>query len=160
MLHELPKVIEQEGITSFKVFMAYKNVLQADDETLFRTLIAAKELGALVMVHAENGDVIDYLVKKALEEGNTDPIYHALTRPPEVEGEATGRAAILTGLANSQLYVVHVSCADAARKIAEARNKGIDIWGETCPQYLVLDQSYLERPNFEGAKYVWSPAIT
>lgn len=159
VLHELPKVIEQEGITSFKVFMAYKNVLQADDETLFRTLISAKELGALVMVHAENGDVIDYLVKKALEQGNTDPIYHALTRPPEVEGEATGRAAILTGLANSQLYVVHVSCADAARKIAEARNNGIDIWGETCPQYLVLDQSDLERPNFQGAKYVWSPPL-
>ncbi|MBA9027298.1 MULTISPECIES: dihydropyrimidinase [Bacillaceae] len=159
VLHELPKVIEQEGITSFKVFMAYKNVLQADDETLFRTLISAKELGALVMVHAENGDVIDYLVKKALKQGNTDPIFHALTRPSEVEGEATGRAAILTGLANSQLYVVHVSCADAARKIAEARNNGIDIWGETCPQYLVLDQSYLEKPNFEGAKFVWSPPL-
>jgi len=159
VLNELPKVIEEEGITSFKVFMAYKNQFQADDETLFRTLVAAKELGALVMVHAENGDVIDYLVKKALAEGNTDPIYHALTRPPEAEGEATGRAATLTGLADSQLYVVHVSCAEAARKIAEARSKGIDIWGETCPQYLVLDQTYLERPNFEGAKYVWSPPL-
>ncbi|MBS4177365.1 dihydropyrimidinase [Lederbergia citrea] len=159
VLNELPSVIDDEGITSFKVFMAYKNVLQADDETLFRTLIAAKELGALVMVHAENGDVIDYLTKKALEQGNTDPIYHALTRPPEMEGEATGRAAAFTGLANSQLYVVHVSCAEAARKIAEARDNGIDIWGETCPQYLLLDQSYLEKPNFEGAKYVWSPPL-
>lgn len=159
VLNELPSVIEEEGITSFKVFMAYKNTLQADDETLFQTLITAKKLGALVMVHAENGDVIDYLVKKALAEGNTDPIYHALTRPPEVEGEATGRAAVFTGLANSQLYVVHVSCAAAAEKIAEARSKGIDIWGETCPQYLVLDQSYLEKPDFEGAKYVWSPPL-
>lgn len=159
VLNELPAVIEEEGITSFKVFMAYKNTLQADDETLFQTLINAKKLGALVMVHAENGDVIDYLVKKALAEGNTDPIYHALTRPPEVEGEATGRAAVFTGLADSQLYVVHVSCAEAAQKIAEARNKGIDIWGETCPQYLVLDQSYLEKPDFEGAKYVWSPPL-
>ncbi len=158
-LAELPKMIEEEGITSLKVFMAYKNQFQADDETLFKTLIAAKNLGALVMVHAENGDVIDYLVKKALEDGNTDPIFHALTRPPEVEAEATGRAATLTELAKSQLYVVHVSCAEAARKIAEARSKGIDIWGETCPQYLVLDQSYLERPNFEGAKYVWSPPL-
>ncbi|AGK53985.1 dihydropyrimidinase [Bacillus sp. 1NLA3E] len=158
-LNELPKMIEEEGITSFKIFMAYKNQFQADDETLFGTLIAAKELGALVMVHAENGDVIDYLVKKALKEGNTAPIYHALTRPPEAEGEATGRAATLTKLANSQLYVVHVSCEEAARKIAEARNKGIDIWGETCPQYLVLDQSYLEKPDFEGAKYVWSPPL-
>lgn len=159
VLNELPTVITEEGITSFKVFMAYKNVLQADDETLFKTLIAAKELGALVMVHAENGDVIDYLVKKALREGNTDPIYHALTRPPEIEGEATGRAATFTGLANSQLYVVHVSCAEAARKIAEARANGIEVWGETCPQYLVLDKTYLEKPNFEGAKYVWSPPL-
>ncbi|MBO1514398.1 dihydropyrimidinase [Metabacillus bambusae] len=159
VLKQLDGVINEEGITSFKVFMAYKNVLQADDETLFRTLIAAKELGALVMVHGENGDVIDYLTKKALEDGNTDPIYHALTRPPEVEGEATGRAATLTGLAGSQLYVVHVSCAEAVQKITEARNKGFNVWGETCPQYLVLDQTYLEKPNFEGAKYVWSPPL-
>jgi dihydropyrimidinase len=159
VLNELPAVIDEEGITSFKVFMAYKNVFQADDATLYRTLLAAKEHGALVMVHAENGDVIDYLTKKALEEGNTAPIYHALTRPPEVEGEATGRAALLTELANSQLYVVHVSCANAVEKIAEARNKGLNIWGETCPQYLVLDQSYLEKPDFEGAKYVWSPPL-
>ncbi|MBM7691281.1 dihydropyrimidinase [Peribacillus deserti] len=159
VLNELPQIIEKEGITSFKVFMAYKNVFQADDETLFRTLLAAKELGALVMVHAENGDVIDFLTKKALKEGKTEPIYHALTRPPEVEGEATGRAAQLAGLADSQLYVVHVSCADAVEKISEARAKGFDIWGETCPQYLVLDESYLEKPDFEGAKYVWSPPL-
>lgn len=159
VLKELPQVIDEEGITSFKVFMAYKNVFQADDATLFRTLVTAKELGALVMVHAENGDVIDYLTKQAIAEGKTEPIYHALTRPPEVEGEATGRAAQLTDLANSQLYVVHVSCANAVEKIAEARNKGLNVWGETCPQYLVLDRSYLEKPNFEGAKYVWSPPL-
>ncbi|MCA1028208.1 MULTISPECIES: dihydropyrimidinase [Cytobacillus] len=159
VLAEIPKMVEEEGITSLKVFMAYKNQFQADDETLYKTLLAAKELGALVMVHAENGDVIDYLVKDALAKGNTDPIYHALTRPPEAEAEATGRAATLTGLAGSQLYVVHVSCADAAKKIAEARSQGIDIWGETCPQYLVLDQTYLEKPDFEGAKYVWSPPL-
>lgn len=159
VLNELQEVINEEGITSFKVFMAYKNVFQADDETLFKTLVTAKELGALVMVHAENGDVIDYLTKKALAEGNTAPIYHALTRPSELEGEATGRAARMAGLANSQLYVVHVSCADAIKQIAEARSKGFNVWGETCPQYLVLDQSYLERPNFEGAKYVWSPPL-
>ncbi|MEW9050644.1 MAG: dihydropyrimidinase [Neobacillus sp.] len=159
VLNELPYVINEEGITSFKVFMAYKNVFQADDETLFRTLVSAKEHGALVMVHAENGDVIDYLTKKAIAEGKTEPIYHALTRPPELEGEATSRAANLTGLANSQLYVVHVSCADAVEQIAKARSKGFDVWGETCPQYLVLDKSYLEKPNFEGAKYVWSPPL-
>ncbi|MBX0357068.1 dihydropyrimidinase [Halobacillus sp. Nhm2S1] len=159
VLEQLPSVIEDEGITSFKVFMAYKNVFQADDGTLFRTLEQAKKLGALVMVHAENGDVIDHLVNKALEAGQTDPIYHALTRPPEVEGEATGRAAELTGLADSQLYVVHVTCEQAVDAIAKARKKGYNVTGETCPQYLVLDQSYLEKPDFEGAKYVWSPPL-
>ena len=111
------------------------------------------------MVHAENGDVIEYLIKEALEAGNTDPIYHALTRPSLIEGEATGRAAKLTALAGSQLYVVHVTCEEAVQQIAEARNQGVDIWGETCPQYLMLDQTYLEKPNFEGAKYVWSPPL-
>ncbi|MBM7568188.1 dihydropyrimidinase [Paenibacillus sacheonensis] len=159
VLLELPRIIEEEGITSLKVFMAYKNVLQADDGTLYRTLQVAKEQGALVMVHAENGDVIDYLVREALEAGHTEPIYHALTRPPQLEGEATGRAAGLTELADSQLYVVHVTCADAVEKIAEARRRGLRVYGETCPQYLVLDQTYLEKPNFEGAKYVWSPPL-
>ncbi|MFC5470122.1 dihydropyrimidinase [Cohnella suwonensis] len=159
VLAELPQIIEEEGITSFKVFMAYKNVLQADDGTLYKTLLVAKEQGALVMVHAENGDVIDFLVRKALEEGNTDPIYHALTRPAVLEGEATGRAADLTALADSQLYVVHVTCAEAVWKIAEARKKGLRVFGETCPQYLTLDQTDLERPDFEGAKYVWSPPL-
>ncbi|XEC95166.1 dihydropyrimidinase [Paenibacillus tarimensis] len=159
VLFELPQIIEEEGITSLKVFMAYKNVLQADDGTLFKTLLLAKEHGALVMVHAENGDVIAHLIDKALEEGHTEPIYHALTRPPELEGEATGRAACLTELADSQLYVVHVTCAEAVWKIAEARKKGLHVYGETCPQYLVLDQTCLEKPDFEGAKYVWSPPL-
>lgn len=159
VLFELPRIIESEGITSLKVFMAYKNVLQADDGTLFRTLQVAREHGALVMVHAENGDVIDFLIREALEAGNTEPIYHALTRPPVLEGEATGRAAGLTELADSQLYVVHVTCAEAVYRIAEARKKGLRVYGETCPQYLVLDQSYLEKPDFEGAKYVWSPPL-
>lgn len=159
VLEELESVILTEGITSLKVFMAYKNVFQADDETLFKTLIRAKQLGALVQVHAENGDVIDYLTKKALAEGNTDPIYHALTRPPEAEGEATGRAIALTALADAQLYVVHVSSASAVQRIAEAREKGLNVYAETCPQYLALDISYLEKPDFEGAKYVWSPPL-
>ncbi len=159
VLNEIPEIIEQEGVISFKVFMAYKGVFQADDEVLFKILVAAKEHGGLVMVHAENGDVINYLTTKALAEGKTDPIYHALTRPPEAEGEATGRAAKLTALADSQLYVVHVTCEEAVEQIAEARSKGFRVYGETCPQYLVLDQSYLEKANFEGGKYVWSPPL-
>ncbi|MFC5652218.1 dihydropyrimidinase [Paenibacillus solisilvae] len=159
VLTELPQIIAEEGITSLKVFMAYKNVLQADDGTLYRTLLMAKEQGALVMVHAENGDVIDYLIAQALAEGNTDPIFHARTRPSVLEGEATGRAAKLSALADSQLYVVHVTCAEAVQQIADSRNQGHEIWGETCPQYLLLDETYLQRPDFEGAKYVWSPPL-
>ncbi|MGM9985950.1 MAG: dihydropyrimidinase [Bacillaceae bacterium] len=159
VLHELDTIVKEEGVTSFKVFMAYKNVLQADDGTLYKTLLAAKELGALVMVHAENGDVIDYLVNDALEKGETEPIYHALTRPSQLEGEATGRAAVLAELTDSRLYVVHVTCAEAVEHIVKARNRGIQVWGETCPQYITLDVSYLEKPNFEGAKYVWSPPL-
>ncbi|EJL22078.1 dihydropyrimidinase [Brevibacillus sp. BC25] len=159
VLEELGAVVRNEGITSLKVFMAYKNVLMADDETLFKTLVRAKELGALVQVHAENGDVLDYLIKQAIAKGQTDPVYHAYTRPPEAEGEATGRAIALTALADAQLYVVHVSCAEAVRRIAEAREKGWNVYGETCPQYLVLDITYLQKPGFEGAKYVWSPPL-
>ncbi|TKI55229.1 dihydropyrimidinase [Brevibacillus antibioticus] len=159
VLEELGAVVRNEGITSLKVFMAYKNVLMADDETLFKTLVRAKELGALVQVHAENGDVLDYLIKQAIAKGQTDPVYHAYTRPPEAEGEATGRAIALTALADAQLYVVHVSCAEAVRRIAEAREKGWNVYGETCPQYLLLDITDLQKPGFEGAKYVWSPPL-
>ncbi|PJN58813.1 D-hydantoinase [Paenibacillus sp. GM1FR] len=159
VLEELPQIIEEEGVSSFKVFMAYKNQFQADDGILFQTLQKAKEYGALVMVHAENGDVIDLLVRQALAEGRTEPIHHALTRPSMLEGEATGRAARLAALADSQLYVVHVTCAEAVEQIARMREMGYRIWGETCPQYLALDQSIMDQPDFEGAKYVWSPPL-
>ncbi len=159
VLEELPQIIEEEGVSSFKVFMAYKNQFQADDGILFQTLQKAKEYGALVMVHAENGDVIDLLVQQALADGRTEPIHHALTRPSMLEGEATGRAARLTALADSQLYVVHVTCAEAVEQIACMRDMGYRIWGETCPQYLTLDQSKMDQPDFEGAKYVWSPPL-
>src|SRR4051812_42873835 len=105
--------LPDEGVTSYKLFMAYKGALMVDDETLFRTMEVAAETGALVMVHAENGDVIDILVKQALEAGNTDPLYHALTRPPEAEGEATNRAIQLARVAGCPLYVVHVSCKES-----------------------------------------------
>jgi dihydropyrimidinase len=159
VMAEIPDVVEKEGVTSFKVFMAYKNNLQADDETLFRTLRLAAEVGALVQVHAENGDVIDVLVKEALEKGLTAPKYHALTRPPEAEGEATARAIRLAEIAGAPLYVVHVTCAEAANAISDARKRGLPIYGETCPQYLVCDVTDYERPGFEGAKYVMSPPL-
>src|SRR5216110_1843735 len=155
-LEELATLPDQ-GITSYKLFMAYKGALMVDDETLFRTMEVAAETGALVMVHAENGDAIDVLVKQALAEGKTEPKYHALTRPPETEGEATNRAIQLSRVAGSPLYVVHVSCKESVEPIALAREKGWDVWGETCTQYLFIDFTHLEKPNFEGAKYVYTP---
>ena len=155
-LEELASLPDQ-GITSYKLFMAYKGALMVDDETLFKTMEVAAETGALVMVHAENGDAIDVLVKKALAEGKTEPKYHALTRPPETEGEATNRAIQLARVAGCALYVVHVSCKEAVEPIELAREKGWDVWGETCTQYFFIDYTHLEQPNFEGAKYVYTP---
>ena len=149
--------LPDEGITSYKLFMAYKGALMVDDETLFRTMQVAAETGALVMVHAENGDAIDVLVKEALAAGHTEPKYHALTRPPETEGEATNRAIQLSRVAGSPLYVVHVSCAEAVEPIAIAREKGWNIHGETCTQYFFVDYTFLERPDFEGGKFVYTP---
>jgi dihydropyrimidinase len=149
--------LPDEGITSYKLFMAYKGALMVDDETLFRTMQVAAETGALVMVHAENGDAIDVLVKEALAARHTEPKYHALTRPPETEGEATNRAIQLSRVAGSPLYVVHVSCAEAVEPIAIARDKGWNIHGETCTQYFFVDYTFLERPDFEGGKYVYTP---
>src|SRR3989454_17570 len=155
-LEELAGLPDQ-GITSYKLFMAYKGALMVDDETLFRTMQVAAETGALVMVHAENGDAIDVLVKDALAAGHTEPKYHALTRPPETEGEATNRAIQLARVAGSPLYVVHVSCRESVEPIARARDAGWNIHGETCTQYFFIDYTFLERPNFEGAKYVYTP---
>src|SRR3712207_3364198 len=155
-LEELATLPDQ-GISSYKLFMAYKGAIMVDDETLFRTMQVAAETGALVMVHAEHGDAIDVLVKQALADGHTEPHWHALTRPPETEGEATNRAIQLARVASAPLYVVHVSCAEAVEPIEIAREKGWDVWGETCTQYFFVDYTFLERPNFEGAKYVYTP---
>ena len=155
-LEELASLPEQ-GVTSYKLFMAYKDSLMVDDETLFKTMQVAADTGALVMVHAENGDAIEVMMAEAIAAGNTAPIYHALTRPPETEGEATNRAIQLARVAGSPLYVVHVSCAESVEPIEIAREKGWNVYGETCTQYFFIDQTFLERPNFEGAKYVYTP---
>src|SRR6266542_5846555 len=155
-LEDLAK-LPAEGVTSYKLFMAYKGAVMVDDETLFKTMQTAAETGALVMVHAENGDAIDIIVKKAVADGHTEPIWHARTRPPETEGEATNRAIQLAHVAGAPLYVVHVSCKESIEPIALAREKGWQTWGETCTQYFFIDYSHLERPNFEGAKYVYTP---
>jgi dihydropyrimidinase len=149
--------LPDEGITSYKLFMAYKGAVMVDDETLFRTMETAAETGALVMVHAENGDAIDLIVKRAVAEGKKEPIWHARTRPMETEAEATNRAVQLARVAGCPLYVVHVSCQPSVEPIALAREKGWDVWGETCTQYLFIDDTALEQPGFEGAKYVYTP---
>ena len=128
-----------------------------DDETLFKVMQTAHETGGLVMVHAENGDAIDIIVKEAVAEGKTDPIWHARTRPMETEAEATNRAIQLAHVADAPLYVVHVSCQPAVEPIALAREKGWKVWGETCTQYLFVDESMLEKPDWEGAKYIYTP---
>ena len=158
-IEEIPRMIEREGVNSFKVFMAYKHVLQVDDETIFKVLKAAAKAGGLVQVHAENGDVIEVTVKEALAAGRTAPKHHALTRPVELEAEATSRAIRLAEVAGAPLYVVHVSSAMAADAISDGRKRGLPIYGETCPQYLVCDVSDYDRPDFAGANYVMSPPL-
>jgi dihydropyrimidinase len=148
-----------QGITSIKLFMAYKNILMVDDETLFRSMLAAREHGLLTCVHAENGDVIDVLVKQMLADGKTDPIYHAKSRPHWAEAEATGRAIAFAAMADAPLYVVHLTCASALDQVRLARKKGVKAMAETCTQYLFTTEDDLARPDFEGAKYVCSPPV-
>lgn len=149
--------VPAQGVTSFKLFMAYKDALMVNDETLFRTMEVAAHTGALVMVHAENGSVVDVLIDEALAAGHTDPIWHARTRPPETEAEATCRAIKLARIAGCRLYVVHVSCIPAIAEVARAKAAGWDVLAETCTQYLFVEQSALDGPDFEGAKYVFTP---
>src|SRR5262249_45917336 len=145
------------GVTSLKLFMAYKGALMVDDATLFRAMEQAAAHGLLIMVHAENGDAIDILVKQALAAGHTAPKYHALTRPPELEAEATNRAIRLAEVAGAPLYVVHVTNAGAAEAIRLGRARGGPIFGETCVQYFFFTKDDLARQGFEGAKWVCSP---
>jgi dihydropyrimidinase len=158
-LAEMARLVRDEGVTSFKLYLAYPGVLQVDDATFFRALLAARECGALIQVHAENGGVIDVLVKRALARGETAPRYHALTRPPETEAEATARAISMSTLAGAPLYVVHLSCAAALAHVTAARDRGLPVHAETCPQYLFLSTADYDRPGFEGARYVMSPPL-
>ena len=149
----------REGVTSFKLFMAYPGVLMVDDATIFKAMRQTAQNGALVCMHAENGSAIDVIVRRTLAEGKTTPIYHALTRPTTAEGEAVHRAIALAEMAGAPVYIVHLSSNDALQKVAEARHRGVPAYAETCPQYLFLSIEDLERPNFEGAKYVFTPPL-
>lgn len=147
------------GVNSFKMFMAYPGVLYSTDGEILRAMHKARETGATIMMHAENGIAIDELVVEALAAGRTEPIEHGLTRPPELEGEATNRAIQLAKVTGAPLYIVHLSARHALEAVAEARNTGQNVFAETCPQYLYLSLEDLAKPDFEGAKYVCSPPL-
>jgi len=149
----------REGVTSFKLFMAYPGVFMMDDASIFRALQRSGEVGATICMHAENGGVIDVLVEQALAKGHTAPKYHALTRPPGAEAEATHRAIALAEIAGVPIYIVHLSAAEALNEVTAARDRGVPAFAETCPQYLFLSYDDYEEPNFGGSKYVMSPPL-
>jgi dihydropyrimidinase len=157
-LKEMDLLVE-EGITSFKLFMAYPGVFYSDDGQILRAMQKAADNGALTMVHAENGIAIDVLVQQALEAGRTDPRHHGEVRKVLLEAEATHRAIQLSRVAGAPLYVVHVSAEEAVAELAAARDKDLPVFGETCPQYLFLSTDNLAEPDFEGAKYVCSTPL-
>ena len=149
-----------EGVSSFKLFMAYKGVFLSDDGQITKAMQRASQNGSMIMMHAENGSVIDLLVQQAIAAGNTSPLYHGLTRPWQTEEEATHRAIMLANLTGAPLYIVHVSAKQAVDQIAAARDNGQNVFGETCPQYLYLSlEDNLGAPGFEGAKWVCSTPL-
>ena len=160
-LKAMTYLVDNEGVTSFKLFMAYPGVFYADDGQILRAMQNAGESGAMIMMHAENGIAIDVLVAQSLVRGDTDPRFHSLTRPAELEGEATNRAIQLSKVAgNVPLYIVHLSASEALEEVAEARHRGLNVFAETCPQYLYLSlEDHLARPGFEGAKWVCSTPL-
>ena len=160
-LKAMDSLVAEEGISSFKLFMAYPGVFYSDDGQILRAMQKARENGAMIMMHAENGIAIDVLIQQALSRGETDPIYHGLTRPSELEAEATRRAISLAKVAgDTPLYVVHMSASEALAAIAEARDAGRNVFAETCPQYLYLTlEDQLGAPGFEGAKWVCSTPL-
>ncbi|GAA1526599.1 dihydropyrimidinase [Kribbella lupini] len=160
-LKAMDQLVADEGITSFKLFMAYPGVFYSDDGQILRAMQTARANGAMVMMHAENGIAIDVLVQQALARGETDPIYHGITRPPALETEATSRAIALAEVAEDcPLYIVHLSASGALEAVAAARDKGRNVFAETCPQYLYLTlEDQLGAPGFEGAKWVCSTPL-
>lgn len=156
---EMPELVDKQGVTSFKLYMAYKQVLQVDDAVLLQALRHAKNANALIALHCENGDIVDALINNALAQGQTAPSYHPLSRPPEAEEEATARAITLAEIAQAPLYIVHLTCEGALNAVVAAKKRGVQVYAETCPQYLLLDDSRYHLDGFEGAKYVISPPL-
>jgi len=149
----------RQGISSFKLFMAYPGVFMLDDASIFKALLRTGQNGGTICIHAENGGVIDVLVQRALAEGKTAPKYHALTRPARAEAEATHRAIAMAEIADVPIYIVHLAAAEALDMVTEARDRGLPAFAETCPQYLFLSYDNYEEPHFGGSKYVMSPPL-
>ncbi len=158
-LEDMKSLIRHEGVSTFKLFMAYPGVLMLDDGAIFKAMRVAGANGGMTCVHAENGQVISVLVEEALAQGLKGPRYHATTRPTILEGEATHRAIRLAELARAPLYLVHLSAGEALAAVTEARDRGVPIHAETCPHYLFLSEEDYERPGFESAKYVMTPPL-
>ena len=159
VLADVRRAMQEEGVSSFKMFMAYPGVMMTDDAAIFQMLRQVGADGGMVMLHAENGTVIDLLIKEALAAGHTSPRYHALTRPALMEGEATHRGIRLAELAGAPIYFVHVSSNEALKHIVAARDEGIPVFAETCPHYLLFDDSVYDNDSFETAKYVMTPPL-
>jgi len=155
----MERCVRSEGIASFKLYMAYRETVGLPDEELIEAMAVAGRLGARVLVHAEHGPIVDYLRAALVAAGEMGPASHPRSRPPEAEGEATVRATVLARLTGAPLYVVHVTCRQAMEAVARARAEGWDVYGETCPQYLLLDDSVYHLPDFESAAYVIAPPI-
>ena len=156
-LSEMDEMVRQ-GVTSFKMFMAYRGAVMVDDDTIFKAMVRASDNGALICLHAEHGHMIDVLVQQALAQGHTAPRFHASTRPPVTEAEATHRAIRMAEIAGAPVYFVHLSCTEALEQVQAARSRQNYVYAETCPHYLTLDNSMYDQDGFEGAKYVTHPA--
>lgn len=159
VLSELPDIINHDGVSSFKMFMAYPETLMVDDASIFRTMRCVGEHGGMVNLHAENGPVIQVLIEEALAQGHTSPKYHALTRPRIMEAEAVHRAIRIAELAEIPVYIVHLSAPEALECIVEARDRGLPAFAETCPHYLFLDINEYDRPGFDAAQFVMTPPL-
>ena len=156
---QLRRIVRDEGITSFKIYLAYKGSNGIHDEDLFKTLKLARELGVIVAAHCENETLVDQLQQGLLAQGKTGPQWHYHSRPPSVEADGVHHLMTFAELTGARVYVVHTSCAEALQPLVEARARGVHAWAESCPQYLLLDKTLAELPDFEGAKYILSPPL-
>ena len=157
-LPEMDEMVRQ-GVTSFKMFMAYRGAVMVDDGTIFKAMVRAADNGAMICLHAEHGHMIDVLVQEALAKGDTAPRFHASTRPPITEAEATHRAIRMAEVAGAPVYFVHLSCTEALEEVQAARSRRNYVYAETCPHYLTLDNSMYDQEGFEGSQVCADAAL-